>query len=148
LTVEFDQPVESSSDEIEFLWLELTNRCNLRCVHCYADSGPHGYKSDRLLADDYRRLVDEARELGCDQVQFIGGEPTLNRDLPELIDHARGNGYSFVEVFTNLTYFPDSLLRCFRNQGVSVASRSIPAEARHTTGSHKDGAALIGRSAT
>jgi uncharacterized radical SAM superfamily Fe-S cluster-containing enzyme len=83
VTVAFDQPVETSSHQIEFLWLELTNRCNLRCVHCYADSGPHGYKLDRLVADDYRRLIDEARELGCDQVQFIGGEPTL--DKPRLV---------------------------------------------------------------
>ena len=23
-------------DELRFLWLELTNRCNLTCAHCYA----------------------------------------------------------------------------------------------------------------
>src|SRR5437763_16448627 len=90
--------------ELEFLWLELTNRCNLQCVHCYAESGPRAGATDILNVSDYRRLIDEGRKLGCRQSQFIGGEPTLNADLPACIAHAREVGYSTVEVYSNLTY--------------------------------------------
>jgi sulfatase maturation enzyme AslB (radical SAM superfamily) len=108
--------------EVEFLWLELTNRCNLQCVHCYAESGPNAHSADRLQRGDYERLIDDARELGCRQVQFIGGEPTLNHDLPRFIHSSRQAGYTSVEVFTNLTYLPQALLESFREHDVSVAT--------------------------
>ena len=53
----------ATPQDIEFLWLELTNRCNLKCVHCYSESGPDGHRADQLLGSDYERLLDEAEEL-------------------------------------------------------------------------------------
>src|SRR5580658_702755 len=81
---------------LSFLWLELTNKCNLSCAHCYAESGPRPSRKDVLTTNDYRRLLDEAAAIGCRAVQFIGGEPTLHRGLPELIAHARVLGYENV----------------------------------------------------
>ena len=107
---------------IDFLWLELTNQCNLRCVHCYAESSPHARHSDRLLLADYERLINEARTLGCRKIQFIGGEPTLNQELEHLIVRAVSAGYTFIEVFTNLTRLSQKLLVCFKNHGVHVAT--------------------------
>ncbi|MCR4306688.1 MAG: radical SAM protein [Candidatus Yonathbacteria bacterium] len=107
---------------IDFLWLELTNQCNLQCVHCYAESSPRTGHSDILLLADYERLIDEARALGCKKIQFIGGEPTLNQDLECLIVRAVSVGYLFIEVFTNLTHLPQKLLACFKNYGVRVAT--------------------------
>jgi MoaA/NifB/PqqE/SkfB family radical SAM enzyme len=104
-----------------FLWLELTNRCNLTCVHCYAESGPHPERQDTLSPGDYVRLLDEAALLGCRAVQFIGSEPTLHPALPQLIAHARRRGYAHVEVYTNAVRLPPSLLDCFRCHDVSVA---------------------------
>ena len=106
---------------IHFLWLELTNRCNLACTHCYAESGPHPARADVLTTADFRRLLDEGAEIGCRAVQFIGGEPTLHRGLPELIAHARAGGYEHVEVYTNGTHLPPALLDCFVRHSVSVA---------------------------
>jgi organic radical activating enzyme len=106
---------------LRFIWLELTNRCNLACVHCYAESGPHPDRLDVLTTADFLRLLDEAAEIGCRAVQFIGGEPTLHPGLPELIAHARVRGYEHVEVYTNGTHLPPALLDCFVRHAVSVA---------------------------
>jgi len=38
---------------LDFLWLELTSRCNLRCIHCYAESSPSPEQTDVLSAEDY-----------------------------------------------------------------------------------------------
>jgi sulfatase maturation enzyme AslB (radical SAM superfamily) len=122
VTVTLEEPRGVAVPEVDFLWLELTNRCNLRCVHCYAESGPEAAASDRLGKADYERLIDEGYELGCRRIQFIGGEPTLNHDLPDLIARARERGYEIVEVYTNLTHLPDTLLECFRRHEVSVAT--------------------------
>ena len=57
---------------LRFVWLEITGRCQLQCKHCYAGSGPAGTHG-RMTTGDWRRVIDEAAELGVRWVQFIGG---------------------------------------------------------------------------
>lgn len=110
------------AEGLDFLWIELTNQCNLQCSHCYSESGPHEPKHGALAYRDYERIITEAYDTGCRKVQFIGGEPTLNQDLSALIAYASGMGYEFIEVFTNLNRLPDDLLSCFKLHGVHVAT--------------------------
>jgi molybdenum cofactor biosynthesis enzyme MoaA len=77
------------ADGLDFLWLELTNRCNLRCVHCYTDSHPGSGDRDLLTTGAYESLLRQAYELGCRRVQFIGGEPPLHPDLLRLLGTAK-----------------------------------------------------------
>jgi organic radical activating enzyme len=112
----------SPPNGLRFLWLELTNKCNLSCVHCYAESGPHPSRQDVLTTADYVRLLDEGAGVGCRAVQFIGGEPTLHRGLPDLIRYARAVGYEDIEVYTNATILTDSLLSCFVDHQVNIAA--------------------------
>ena len=132
-----------TSDSVQFLWLELTNLCNLQCVHCYAESSPFRAGDDLLAAEDYHEVLSTAAQLGCRQVQFIGGEPTLNRHLSDFIAHARSLDYEFVEVFSNLTRVSQPLLDCFVEHDVSVATSvyshrpEIHDEITKKTGSHK-----------
>ena len=118
------QAVSSSrtSGSVQFLWLELTNLCNLQCVHCYAGSSPFSASDDLLSPRDYDNVLVTAAQLGCKQVQFIGGEPTLNRHLPDFIARARSLDYEFVEVFTNLTRLSSELLNCFVEHTVHIAT--------------------------
>lgn len=111
-----------ATPQLDFLWLELTNQCNLQCSHCYAESGPHAGHEDTLVRSQYEALLTEAWQIGCRRVQFIGGEPTLNHDLGDLIRFAADIGYEFVEVFTNLTRLPVELLACFARHHVHVAT--------------------------
>lgn len=132
-----------TSDSVQFLWLELTNLCNLQCVHCYAESSPFRAGDDLLAAEDYHEILSTAAQLGCRQVQFIGGEPTLNRHLSDFIAHARSLDYDFVEVFSNLTRVSQPLLDCFVEHDVNVATSvyshrpEIHDEITKKTGSHK-----------
>lgn len=111
-----------SQPAIDFLWLELTNRCNLECVHCYSDSSPRSGGDDLLDEHDYRQILREAADLGCRQVQFIGGEPTLNKALPELISTATAYGYSFIEVYSNLVSLSVEVQSAIVRHGVRVAT--------------------------
>ncbi|MFJ6137467.1 radical SAM/SPASM domain-containing protein [Kitasatospora sp. NPDC092286] len=95
---------------LDFLWLELTNRCNLQCVHCYADSHPNSGYRDLLSTEHYERVIEEAYRLGCRKIQFIGGEPQLNSDFDHLLRLAKKTGYDFIEVFSNLTRLTDETL--------------------------------------
>jgi sulfatase maturation enzyme AslB (radical SAM superfamily) len=114
--------LQADASGLDFLWLELTNQCNLQCVHCYAESGPRTGNRDTLEKQDYISLLDEAYDLGCRRVQFIGGEPTLNHDLESLIVHAAEKGFDLIEVFTNLTRLTEPLAVLFKTRRVHVAT--------------------------
>src|SRR5215210_6144823 len=107
---------------LEFLWLELTNRCNLQCVHCYAESHPHSGDRDLLTTRDYESIMSQAYALGCRNIQFIGGEPQLNRDFLQLVIKAKTIGFEFIEVFSNLTRLADDTVRYAADNGVRFAT--------------------------
>lgn len=102
------------------MWLEVTGRCQLRCVHCYADSGPDGTHGPMTVAD-WERVIDEGARLGVSMVQFIGGEPTLHPALAALVDHALALDLE-VEVFTNLVHMSPRLWETFSRPGVRLAT--------------------------
>lgn len=106
--------------QTSFLWLEVTGRCQLECVQCYADSGPSGTHG-RMNSADWMRVLDQAVDLDVEMVQFIGGEPTLYPGLGALIDHALEVGLA-VEVFSNLVHVTDQLWEVFSQPGVSLAT--------------------------
>jgi MoaA/NifB/PqqE/SkfB family radical SAM enzyme len=122
MTTAEDVPGVSVNNDLRFLWLEITAKCNLFCSHCYADSGPWGDLYGTMTFDDWARVIDEAAGLGCRGIQFIGGEPTMHPRLHDLVDHANRRGFEFIEVFTNATRLGDGLLGCFRRGGVHVAT--------------------------
>lgn len=94
---------------LDFLWLEVGGSCNLGCSHCYADAqNPNLYNRNALplpaytmSLHDWERVIQQASELGCREVQFTGGESLLYRDLLKLIDFAIEKNFNFIEVFSN-----------------------------------------------
>ncbi|MGH3950947.1 MAG: radical SAM protein, partial [Pseudonocardiaceae bacterium] len=104
----------------QFLWLEITGRCQLECVHCYADSSPSGTHGT-MTARDWCWVIDEAAAVGVRSVQFIGGEPTLHPGLVDLINYALSRALA-VEVFSNLVHVTDEHWAAFGQPGVSLAT--------------------------
>jgi radical SAM protein with 4Fe4S-binding SPASM domain len=95
--------------------IDLTHRCNLRCIHCYL--GPHaGGEAGRgpeLTAEQFCNLLDEAAEAGCLYLLISGGEPLLRQDFPQIYSHARQRGM-IVTVFTNATLVTAEHLSVFK----------------------------------
>ncbi len=134
---------EDVNGVLNFLWLELTNRCNLQCIHCYTESGPHTGGGDILTPENYEDLMSEAHGLGCKKIQFIGGEPQLNPQFKRLLRFSTEVGFDFIEVFSNLTKLDEETLEISVENGVhfatSVYSDDPAAHDRITTvpGSHR-----------
>ncbi len=119
-------------DDLSFMWMEITGKCQLECIHCYADSRPQGTHGTMALAD-WQRVIGEAAELGVARIQFIGGEPTLHPGLAVLVRHALDTGVE-VEVFSNLVSVPGRLWSVFELPGVRLAtSYYSPDAADHDT---------------
>ena len=71
---------------IRGLFLHLTDRCNLRCIHCYVGEGTErGPDPD---ADKIHALIDELADIGGRSITLSGGEPLLHRDWPDIVGHA------------------------------------------------------------
>jgi MoaA/NifB/PqqE/SkfB family radical SAM enzyme len=117
-----DTQETANARALDFLWLELTNQCNLQCLHCYSESAPHTTEKNLLDETHYETIISDARMLGCHRIQFIGGEPTLNKSLPKLIVYADDCGYEFIEVFSNLVNLSFALLETFVRHRVAVAT--------------------------
>lgn len=84
--------------------LEITRRCDLACVHCYAESPSVGVRPahDELSRSDWFGVLDQAAELGALYVTITGGEPLVRPDVFDLLAHAREAGFA-VRLFTNAT---------------------------------------------
>ncbi len=93
-----------------YLRLSLTEACNFSCSYCL----PDGYQADgrpRFLdVDEIGRLVRAFATLGMHKIRLTGGEPSLRRDLDQVIERVAGTpGIRKVAITTNGTLLPRRL---------------------------------------
>jgi MoaA/NifB/PqqE/SkfB family radical SAM enzyme len=79
--------------------LAVTHRCQCRCIHCSADPFVNPEREE-LTKDEIMEVVTGAQELGATLVIFTGGEPTMRKDLYDLIRHV-DKDKSIAMIFTN-----------------------------------------------
>lgn len=91
--------------------LELTYRCPLKCVFCSNPVDFERYQAQELSTEEWKGVIHDARKLGAMQIGFSGGEPTLRKDLEELVGEANDLGY-----YTNLI-----------TSGIGLTSRRLAA---------------------
>lgn len=69
------------------LWIYTNYDCNLRCTYCVAESSPRAERR-ALSLDTVRQLIDEATELGFEEVFLTGGEPFILDDIYDMLAYA------------------------------------------------------------
>lgn len=131
---------------LQFVWFEIvSDDCNESCIHCYAGCMPPTYrremgllaeqngnpdneeqKTEKILFERWKQLIDESYSLGCRRCQFIGGEPLLYRGdkgktVFDLAEHAKGIGYEFIEIFTNATMLTPEKIQRIKTLGLNIA---------------------------
>jgi radical SAM protein with 4Fe4S-binding SPASM domain len=99
---------------LRHLDIELTERCNNACIHCYINLPAHDARAEshELLTDQWKDILRQAAELGALSVRFTGGEPLLRPDFPELYLFARRLGMR-VYLFTNARLITPKLADLF-----------------------------------
>ena len=66
------------------LHIDLTNRCNERCIHCYHPFDQYDYSSE-LSFEEIKELIDSAYDLGVFSIILSGGESLLRKDFFEIV---------------------------------------------------------------
>ena len=105
--------------------LDLTYRCNERCVHCYLDHDDHGEMNTAEIKD----LLDQMAAAGVFFLTISGGEILMRRDFFEILEHARRLMFS-VRLKTNAVMIheaeADRIRRSRWSQSRSAFTRIAP----------------------
>ena len=101
---------------------EMTNKCNLRCIHCHAYGGD---ENDELNTEEAKRLFDQLAEVPeFRMLAFTGGEPLVRSDLFELLAYSKALGFTNT-LATNATLIDDKVAMRLKEHGVVIAAVSL-----------------------
>jgi radical SAM protein with 4Fe4S-binding SPASM domain len=107
--------------------IEVTLRCNIRCLHCYnfdRDQPKPSCNKPELSTEEILKLMDDLRAAGCLFISLTGGEVLSHPDLFQFLDHARQLNLS-VQLLTNGTMLRQEVaerLASYQNlSGISVS---------------------------
>lgn len=105
------------------LLAELTHRCPLQCPYC-SNPVELARLADELDTATWKRVIDEAADLGVLQIHFSGGEPMVRRDLAVLVAHARACGL-YSNLITSGVLLDDARLEALLTAGIDHVQISI-----------------------
>ncbi|MBI2916715.1 MAG: radical SAM protein [Chloroflexi bacterium] len=100
-----------------------TQRCNLHCIHCYAESQDRDYPGEFTTAEGLA-LIDSLAGYGVPVLLFSGGEPFVRPDLLTLVEHAVGRGLRTV-ISTNGTLITREVAGRLKETGITYVGVSL-----------------------
>jgi Fe-coproporphyrin III synthase len=115
--------LQFSSDKKPVVVWNITRRCNLRCVHCYAHATEESHKNE-LSTEQGFELIDDLSDFGVPVLLFSGGEPLVRKDLPDLARYAVQKGMRAV-ISTNGTLIGESTAKTLKAIGLSYVGISL-----------------------
>lgn len=115
--------LQFSKDKKPVVVWNCTRTCNLKCVHCYAQSDAQRYENE-MTTDEGKAMIDDLAAFGAPVLLFSGGEPTLRPDMPELARYAKDCGMRVV-ISTNGTLITPQLAQLMADVGLSYVGVSL-----------------------
>jgi radical SAM enzyme (rSAM/lipoprotein system) len=103
--------LETAVHPLRYLFLEVTSRCNLRCLHCGSDCGREA-RADELSTDEWLAVVDRLAER-FDRRELVlvvtGGEPLCRPGLDTILQRVQARGFSWGMVTNGWALTPRAL---------------------------------------
>lgn len=101
--------------------IELTNNCNLKCVHCFADAeyckkSEDGYIEGELTTDQWCKVIDNVLEAGVFEILLSGGEATMRKDLLDIAAYIKKKGAGYC-LLSNTTLIDDEMAKGLKETG-------------------------------
>ncbi len=105
---------KDNAPPLDSLDVELTERCNNNCIHCYINLPAADLKARQreLSTIEIQEILHEAVSLGCLTIRYTGGEALLREDFADLYIFARKLGLRVI-LLTNATLITPALAEVF-----------------------------------
>ncbi len=92
---------------LKALYIEITSKCNLRCKHCYNESGNSNNEID---INALFRLFEQVASMGVDGISISGGEPFMSANFLPIIRELKKYPQFTVNIITNGTLFDEKTI--------------------------------------
>lgn len=106
------------------VYLEVTYKCNLKCIHCGLAPYLNQSVSDELTFTEIMGILDQIFESGALGVSISGGEPFCRPDLFDILEHANKIGL-FFGIKTNGTLLTETMAKMLKKLGVTIVPVSL-----------------------
>lgn len=113
---------EKPPQELYYISLQVTEKCNLRCKHCYASAGEANY-SHELTVDEWKNIIDSVDEIANHKrvIPIItGGEPFVRKDIMQIIDYTMSKMPNVVVVTNALLLTQETIEQLKARKGLLV----------------------------
>lgn len=101
--------------------LELTPKCNMRCIHCYMKEYD---AKETLTKEQWKNIIDKLYESGVLILYMTGGEILTREDFADIYVHAKKRGF-IIELLTNGTCLTQELIEVFDRYPPATVSISV-----------------------
>jgi len=115
--------LQFSADKRPVVVWNVTQRCNLKCIHCYSNSRNVFY-ADELTTEQGKALITDLAAFGSPVILFSGGEPMMRPDLHKLAAFAVEKGMRVV-ISTNGTLITRKEAAVYKKIGLSYIGVSL-----------------------
>lgn len=115
------------------LWAHLyvTRKCNLSCSYCVVTKYPaysNPQKKD-LKLDEMKEVIDHLYRLGCRFISFFGGEPTIRKDLTDLIRYANQKPM-MTHITSNGSLLTEDYIQKLADANIDIINLSVDSVSR------------------
>lgn len=101
---------------------EITNKCNLRCLHCYNDAGPQ--KTKFFSWEEIECIIDKLDRINVGRVSLSGGEPFMHPNFFDIINLLKERGIAW-GLFSNGVIIDEPIVKTLVDQGIRKIITSI-----------------------
>ncbi|MBI5882712.1 MAG: radical SAM protein [Elusimicrobia bacterium] len=109
-----------------YIGWQLTNACDLACVHCVEESGPGRAFKDEMTREQAFRVLEQIKDEQIPYVAFSGGEPFLHPHFMEMVAFLGAAGVS-LKIETNGRHLTEAACSALRDHGVRAVQVSLDA---------------------
>jgi len=123
-TQDFLEEYFEGKPQLTNLHIEITSKCNERCIHCYI---PHDYKVNSIEPDLFYDVLKQCKKMRLLHLTLSGGEPMLHKNFCDFLRKCKEYDFS-VNVLSNLTLLDDEIIKEMKTNpllGVQVSLYSM-----------------------
>ena len=120
-------PASAAADDLAaplYVAWQITNECNLACLHCIEESGPGKAFADELGADQVFAIIDQLMDSDVPYLSFSGGEPMLHPQFFAMVERVCARGAE-LKIETNGHYLTPENCARMKELGVKAVQVSL-----------------------